>query len=168
MLADDAGKCVPAEGTQGRTSDGENGLALPKTSYNALPSLAVPGTVALQTLLQSFFQGRGAEITVHMKDACEVSACWHDRQALCTKLHTLQQSGLAYADSGWHASMRLVDQWFGYCNSCTQREPQPLGNGRAAGCTARSYDKAGAEAKPAVTDAGSQAEQRRNAKGSQT
>ena len=118
-------------GKEAMTVHGENAVGTPKTTQGALRMLAAPGAEDVQVLLQAFFRSRGAQINVHMQDACEVLACWQDRQALCTKLHTLQQSGLAYADSGWHAAMRLVDQWLGYCNSCRQGSPQKLGTGTA-------------------------------------
>ena len=118
-------------GKEATTVHGENAGGTPKTTEGALRTLAVPGAEDVQVLLQAFLRSRGVQITVHMQDAREVLACWEDRHALCTKLHTLQQSGLAYADSGWHAAMRLVDQWLGYCNSCRQGPPQKLGTGPA-------------------------------------
>ena len=124
---DEVAQRRPMAGKEATTVHGENAVGTPKKTEGALRTLAVPGAEDVQVLLQAFFRSRGAQINVHMQDACEVLACWQDRQALCTKLHTLQQSGLAYADSGWHAAMRLVDQWFGYCNSCRQGSPQKLG-----------------------------------------
>ena len=118
-------------GKEATTVHGENAVGTPKTTAGALRTLAVPGAEDVQVWLQAFFWARGVQISVHSQDASEVLACWNDRQALCTKLHTLQQSGLAYADSGWHAAMRLVDQWLGYCNSCRQGSPQKLGTGTA-------------------------------------
>eukprot|EP00438_Fugacium_kawagutii_P008899 Skav215707 [mRNA] locus=scaffold2573:242958:252224:+ [translate_table: standard] len=99
------------------------------TRPGTVSMLAAPCAREVQELLQSFFKSRGVQITVHLEDASEVLACWGNRQALCTKLHTLQQGGLAYADSGWHASLRLVDQWIGYVNSCTQGPARKLGTG---------------------------------------
>ena len=128
---DEVAQRRPMAGKEATTVHGENAVGTPKKTEGALRTLAVPGAEDVQVLLQAFFRSRGAQINVHMQDACEVLACWQDRQALCTKLHTLQQSGLAYADSGWHAAMRLVDQWFGYCNSCRQGSPQKLGTGTA-------------------------------------
>ena len=108
MQAEDGAERVSAKGTQATILHGENAVATAKAPENALSTLALRGVQDLQALLQTFFESREARITVHLEDACEVIACWQDRQALCTKLHTLQQSGLAYADSGWHASMRFV------------------------------------------------------------
>eukprot|EP00438_Fugacium_kawagutii_P017484 Skav217980 [mRNA] locus=scaffold496:402099:408191:- [translate_table: standard] len=99
------------------------------TRPGTVSMLAAPCAQEVQERLQGFFKSRGVQITVRLEDASEVLACWGDRQALCTKLHTLQQGGLAYADSGWHASLRLVDQWIGYVNSCTQGPARKLGTG---------------------------------------
>jgi hypothetical protein len=119
----------PVAGKEAMTVHGENPVWTPNATEGAVQTLSVPGAEDVQMLLQAFFRSRGVQITVHMQDACDILACWQDREALCTKLHTLQQSGLAYADSGWHAAMRLVDQWLGYCNSCRQGPGQKLGTG---------------------------------------
>ena len=55
-------------------------------------------------------------------------ALWGDREALSLKLHTLQQAGLMYGDSGWHASFRLLEQWLAYYNSCSQGPGRRLGS----------------------------------------
>ena len=159
MQAEDGAERVSAKGTQATILHGENAVATAKAPENALSSLALREVQDLQALLQTFFESREARITVHLEDACEVIACWQDRQALCTKLHTLQQSGLAYADSGWHASMRLVDQWLGYWNSCRQGPPQRLGDGTKTTSAANRDNKKAVEPNAAVTAAGSKAQQ---------
>eukprot|EP00438_Fugacium_kawagutii_P001459 Skav211876 [mRNA] locus=scaffold1431:374175:389938:+ [translate_table: standard] len=104
----------------------ERPTATPTTCW-AASVLAVPSPAEVQTLLQGFVQSRGVQIMISEEDARAVVALWGDREGMCSKLHTLHQAGLAYADSGWHASMRLVDQWQGYCNSCRQGPAQTLG-----------------------------------------
>lgn len=81
----------------------------------------------VQALLQTFFRARAAHIKIEESDARDIVAAGADRERLSLKLHTLHQAGLAFADSGWHASQRLLDQWLGYCNSYRQGPPQRLG-----------------------------------------
>eukprot|EP00435_Cladocopium_sp_Y103_P058343 s631_g20.t1 len=94
---------------------------------------AQPSAEKAQKLLQSFFQSRGVTITVGSDDAAEVVALWNDREGLGSKLHTLQQAGLLYSDSGWHASNRLLEQWFAYYSTCNQGPGQKLGSSLGEG-----------------------------------
>eukprot|EP00438_Fugacium_kawagutii_P033974 Skav228932 [mRNA] locus=scaffold2181:248822:258688:+ [translate_table: standard] len=82
---------------------------------------------SLRCVLQNFYTTRGCEITIGATDVDDVRKHWGDRDALSIKLHTLLQAGLVYADSGAHASRRLVDQWFAYHAACTQGLGQALG-----------------------------------------
>ncbi|CAK9010993.1 unnamed protein product [Durusdinium trenchii] len=83
----------------------------------------------LRTLLQSFFDARGADLAVSDADAENVLACGQDREALTTTLHTLLQAGLVYADSGMHAARRLMEQWLAYHAVCTQGPGRKLREG---------------------------------------
>ena len=130
--------------TQGRnrTTSANPVTACPPT---ATPSDACPSTVApiahrecrtpaqdlaqLRTLLQSFFDARGADLAVSDADAENVLACGQDREALTTTLHTLLQAGLVYADSGMHAARRLMEQWLAYHAVCTQGPGRKLREG---------------------------------------
>ena len=111
-----------------RNGAGNNGCETEDGKAAGKPP-AMPGLdpEKIQRVLQSFLNSRRVNITVTVQDSLEVIAQWGNREGLGAKLHTLQQSGLAFADSGWHASNRLVEQWFGFYNSCAQGPGQRLG-----------------------------------------
>ena len=104
-----------------------------------------PSSGRAQELLQHFFGSRGANIRIGSADAAEVVALWGDREALSLKLHTLQQAGLMYSDSGWHASNRLLEQWLAYYNSCSQGPGQRLGSSAAESTGADGKSSSAAE-----------------------
>ena len=124
QAADDAGEASGAD------RGSQPGVADAKSVGSGMPwkNCEKPSSKQVQQLLQNFFRGRGATISIGSEDAAEVVALWGDREALSLKLHTLQQAGLMYGDSGWHASFRLLEQWLAYYNSCSQGPGQRLGS----------------------------------------
>lgn len=72
--------------------------------------VAVPNPEEVQMLLQRFFLLRGVEIIVSIEDASAVVALWGDREGLSSKLHTLHQAGLAYADRFWAACLYAISR----------------------------------------------------------
>eukprot|EP00438_Fugacium_kawagutii_P013424 Skav211300 [mRNA] locus=scaffold1052:123014:131837:- [translate_table: standard] len=110
-------------------SEKRESKSTPYTSCSS-SSQTTTSEAEMQMLLQDFFDARGCRVTVGERDAREVLAAWFNREALGLKLHTLLQAGTIYADSGWHASNRLVDQWFGYHAVRSQGGGQRLGDSR--------------------------------------
>eukprot|EP00438_Fugacium_kawagutii_P019964 Skav200587 [mRNA] locus=scaffold1051:191696:199950:- [translate_table: standard] len=110
-------------------SEKRESKSTPSTSCSS-SSQTTTSEAEMQMLLQDFFDARGCRVTVGERDAREVLAAWFNREALGLKLHTLLQAGAIYADSGWHASNRLVDQWFGYHAVRSQGGGQRLADSR--------------------------------------
>eukprot|EP00438_Fugacium_kawagutii_P012955 Skav231714 [mRNA] locus=scaffold1306:362022:371836:+ [translate_table: standard] len=163
---------VPCVDAKKRENTEREGAAPKETDQEPLSSFSsssqtTMSEVQIQMLLQDFFRSRGCAVSIGDRDARDVIAVWFNREALSLKLHTLLQAGAIYADSGWHASNRLVDQWFGYHAARTQGGGRRLGDSgplKGVGPSGADAMRAGTDEPPGAIHEESKAKQKRGQK----